>query len=91
MTEKQVRQFHRELADLCLKFDVTGLAGVWFGSDESMGRLEFASLGDMRMKYVIPVISRKWEAFLNDHDIKHPPATGVIHEVRGAAGDAENN
>jgi hypothetical protein len=89
--KQEILQFHRELADLCLKFDIAGLAGVWFGCDEEMGRLEFADVGDLRMKFLIPVIARKWENFLSDHDIKQGPPTSVIHETRGIAGDAENN
>lgn len=83
MTNDQIKAFYREIGDVCRKYKMSALAGVWFsgeGNDE-FGQLQFWDVSDTRMRLIVEDLSEKYEYWAK-HTlgyIKRP--LGSIHEI----------
>jgi len=93
MTNEEIKQFYRDIADVCLKHDIHGIAGVWFGGSKSdeFGQLLYWNITDSVMKMIIKDLSEKYEYWAR-HTLRHVKRPlGNIHEMRSNKGDSENN
>jgi len=92
MTNEEIKQFYREIADVCLKHDISGIAGVWFGGSKSneFGQLLYWDVTDTHMKAIIKDLSEKFEYWAK-HTVGHiKRPLGEIREIHGR-GKGEKN
>jgi hypothetical protein len=93
MTIEEIKQFYREIGDVCIKYNISGITGVWFsgeGNDE-FGGLQYHDVNDSRMGLIIQAISgmyAEWARVALNHV---PKPIGSIHEIRRPDNDTADN
>jgi hypothetical protein len=67
MDEKQRETFCREIADVCSKYKIQGLSGIYFEGDaDNYGFIKCSDLTDFRMKHIVEEISKMLEMWSGD-------------------------
>ena len=93
MTVEQVKQFYREVGDVCIKHNISGVAGVWFSGEghDEFGQLQFHDIADSRMGALTRIIAEMYNEWAKVA-IKHTPKPiGNIHEVRRPDNETAGN
>ena len=93
MTNEEIKQFYRDISDVCKKYKMNGVTGIWFsgnGHDE-FGSIEYWDMTDSRMRAVITFISEKYQRWAKDAFGHIPKPIGQIREVRSDEGGAKQN
>ena len=82
MVNKEIEQFYRDIADVCLKYKISGIAGVWFSGEghDEFGQLAFYDV-TTEMKTVVQMITEKYELWAGEA-ATHTNVTTKIHEMR---------
>jgi hypothetical protein len=77
MDEKQRETFYREIADVCAKYKIQGLSGIYFeGDSDNYGFVKCTDLTDFRMKFVVEHISKLLEQW--SHEIHKGDSLGSV-------------
>lgn len=93
MTLEEIKQFYREIGDVCIKHNIAGIAGVWFGGEGSdeMGQLEFYDIANTRMGLLMNMIGDRYKEWARD-TVKHvPKPIGSFREIRRPDNDTADN
>ena len=89
MTKEEIKQFYREIGEVCAKHNIGGIAGVWFsgkGHDE-FGQMLFWDVADHRMKLIVTDLSEKYQYWAK-HTLAHiPRPLGNIQEITKRDGE----
>ena len=92
MTNDEIKNFYREIADVCLKYKMNGLVGTWFSGEghDEMGQIQFWEPTSTQMKLIIMGISEKYLQWRGEVFKKPVNVIGRINERR-STDKGENN
>ena len=90
---EQIKQFYRDIGDVCIKHNISGVAGMWLSGEgnDKFGQLVFNNPADSRTGVLMGLIADKYAEWTRDV-LKHvPKPIGTIREVRRSDNDTADN
>lgn len=87
MSPDEIRAFYQAIGEVCNRFNIQGVSGVWFGEGEEWGKMIFWAATETRMKVVVQALADKFEEFQREIGAGNCEQIGYINEATARNGE----